>query len=1108
MTKRITWAWYVCFALIVCAYPLFAQYSVEVEETRSAGNETVLTFNLDDYTLSQTAVNDELCEFAYLPDAAYLDEKGLPMIPYVNRSIIIPNDAQMAVELVDISFKEVAVKKYLPSRGTILRSQNPAAIPYSFGSLYTANTWYPKMNTALGKPYILRNFRGIVVRFYPFQYNPALGILKVAESIKVVVKKVGPGRENVLASKPFEIAASYNTFYKNHFINYQQVKTRYDFIADGEAMAIIAPSKYKGAMEPLATWKNQKGIKTKVYEYPSETGGSGSSALKNFVKQKYTSDKIAYVLLVGDDTDIQPPSGGGGRSDPSLTQVSGSDRYPDLFVGRFCANSATKVQNMVNNALKYEKEPELNGSWYHKAIGHASSEGNPPDYRWMEDFRKVLMDYTFTVVDKVYQGQGGSTSQVINGINEGRSWLNYMGHGSSGSFGFSGARVSSSAFRSMTNTNKLPVIISVACNNGQFNRDCIGEIATTQKNIGALAFLGSWISQPWKPPQHGQKEMVRLIATEKCISLGSIVYNGTSKILDQSSSSSYVNTFLTWTLFGDPSLMIHTDKPKNLNATVPEVVGTGQQSVDVSFGESIDGRVCIYSEKSGVLGSKIVLKGTSASLSVNVDDDEEKLLCTITARNKMPLVKEIEVNSGPYLRVTEPVNGAEFWAGAKAKVTWKTGGGANVSNVKLEYSTDNGSSYKVIENSVANNNTYEWKVPDVNESDKCIVKVSATNGNLIGESGVFIIKQKAAIALNPSSLSARAPSGQSEKKTVKIENRGKGKLTYSIAVAGAGPKIVVNELYVSVDAFYDGLELWNRGTDQDMTGWKVEWKDNKNTSGSYEFKNGFTLKAGKTVVLMDQESSANDNTLFVGSNMYWDQGETELSVALLNPEGKGVDFVKSVGNNDNPPAGTKWSGAGVTLNQNYMFRKGNGDTDTKEDWTGGANGSPNALNPNQSNSGTGNWLTVSPKEGSVDGLKDVSITVTFNAAGLRDGDYKDTLIITHNSADINSPSRIPCTFTVGAIPIITNHITFSQFDLGYFGNRLVYKVPQKTQKSSHVKIGLYNLQGKLVQMLVDGQKSGGVYTVQFHGAKAVAAGMYLAKMEVADLKKSIKILVK
>ena len=77
------------------------------------------------------------------------------------------------------------------------------------------------------------------------------------------------------------------------------------------------------------------------------------------------------------------------------------------------------------------------------------------------------------------------------------------------------------------------------------------------------------------------------------------------------------------------------------------------------------------------------------------------------------------------ITITTP-NGGENWAvGSSHHITWTSSG--TVDNVKIEYSTDNGSSWINIAASTANDGSYQWTIPD-NPSDNCLVRVSDTDG--------------------------------------------------------------------------------------------------------------------------------------------------------------------------------------------------------------------------------------------------------------------------------------------------------------------------------------------------------------------------------------------
>ncbi len=71
--------------------------------------------------------------------------------------------------------------------------------------------------------------------------------------------------------------------------------------------------------------------------------------------------------------------------------------------------------------------------------------------------------------------------------------------------------------------------------------------------------------------------------------------------------------------------------------------------------------------------------------------------------------------------VTAP-NGGENWTvGASKNITWTSTG--SIANVKIEYSTNSGSTYTTVIASTANNGTYAWTVPNT-ASTTCRVRVS------------------------------------------------------------------------------------------------------------------------------------------------------------------------------------------------------------------------------------------------------------------------------------------------------------------------------------------------------------------------------------------------
>jgi hypothetical protein len=80
----------------------------------------------------------------------------------------------------------------------------------------------------------------------------------------------------------------------------------------------------------------------------------------------------------------------------------------------------------------------------------------------------------------------------------------------------------------------------------------------------------------------------------------------------------------------------------------------------------------------------------------------------------------------PTILVTSPNGGENLIVGATHKITWNSTG--SISEVKIEYSTNNGTSWTAITTSVPNTGSYDWIVPG-NPSDTCQVRVSEISGD-------------------------------------------------------------------------------------------------------------------------------------------------------------------------------------------------------------------------------------------------------------------------------------------------------------------------------------------------------------------------------------------
>jgi hypothetical protein len=585
--------------------------SVQEEDAK-----TILHYSLGTFSETPVKINGKEYVNIWLGDEPNSLIAGAPDLPSLSRSIIIPDGAVMNVHIISATYEEYKNIFVAPSKGNLLRTVNPADVPYEFGDVYSQNIWYPSMIAELQEPYYLRDFRGQVVTIHPFQYNPAEATLRYYNEITIEVYPLKQTTVNALTDQPIlKVDSAFLPIYARHFLNFNQL--RYEPVSEQGNMLVIVYDSFYDDMVPFVQWKNLKGIPTEMI-LVSEIGTA--AAIKTYIADYYNTKGLTFVLLVGDAAQVPSFYVGGAASDPSYGYVVGNDHYADLFVGRFSAETIDHVQTQVDRTITYERDPQADAEWYKKGIGIASDQGpgddGEIDYQHIRNIRTLLMNFTYSAVDELYDGsQGGedapgypTTSMVAASVNEGRSIINYCGHGSPTSWGTTG--FSNSNVYALTNDNMLPVIVSVACNNGEFDYGtCFAEawLRATHDGvpIGAIGAYMSTISQSWNPPMEAQDEfnniLVGLYPENIRTTYGALCYEGAMSMIDKYGSEG-IGEADYWTVFGDPSLQVRTNTPTMMNVTHELFVYPGAETFELDVA-GFTGALCAISYQDQLLGN-------------------------------------------------------------------------------------------------------------------------------------------------------------------------------------------------------------------------------------------------------------------------------------------------------------------------------------------------------------------------------------------------------------------------------------------------------------------------------------------------------------------------
>lgn len=651
------------FGLFFVSGLTFAEwYSVSIDSQQGAKSSvqvlassyysTVLKFNLEGFELNPIIIDGKEYSQIILPDYTDTQDRGYPQLPKVTKNVMIPvSTSDIQIKVLSIKQEEMDLGIIAPSKGVIMRNVNPEDVSYTFSSFYNAKGFsvYPKNYLKVSKKFILRNAAGINLMIYPFQYNSVTKLTTVLKEIVVEIKTLHNSKGVTLFNnKPF--AQSFVEIYQNRFINFNEITKDIDpshFVQETGGILIISHLNFLPYMMPFVNWKIQKGWDVEIVDVADI--GSSDTEIKQYISNKYFAEGISHVILVG-DAEFVPYHVGksgnayGNEADPLYTTVDGDDSYPDLFVSRLSVKTIADIQNIVNKIVNYEKNPDPYGDWYSKASGIASNEGYPTDAQRAEILREMLEGYHYTYVDKIYAPYA-TTKMITDALNEGRGFINYIGHGSKTAWvtGY----FDNSDIDSLKNGNMLPFIVSVACVNGDFGSggDAFAErwlkAGSVTEPKGAVAIYASSTNQSWVPPTIGQKEIVNLLVQEKARTIGGLFMNGVIAVLEDNSSTAK-QTFETWHIFGDSSMEVRTQKPSRIYYDIPTVIYPSISSIKVYTNPGV--RVTA-SLKGVILATGVANNKGKALLQWKHSlSPGTKFLLTLTGFNKIPYQRYVRVS--------------------------------------------------------------------------------------------------------------------------------------------------------------------------------------------------------------------------------------------------------------------------------------------------------------------------------------------------------------------------------------------------------------------------------------------------------------------------------
>mgnify|MGYP006278217667 FL=1 len=513
---------------------------------------------------------------------SFLASVGDPDLPAIRRLVLVPPAGEVQVEVLEqetFYLGRYSIPPYQPPP-----TWSGPAPEFRINSyLYSSSQLFPASPVELESVNIMRDIRVAWVRFNPVSYDPATGDVYITTSAVARVTGIGGTGENELARVP--------QCYTRSFIQAYEDVVGFEDISEGNAVdgsyVFIGSEESIGLAQDLIDWKAQRGYQVEI-GLLSEIGGTPGE-IDSWLEDAFNNwpNPPEYVMLVGGDNVIESPQYSGHAAD-NIFAVVGSGSIPSMHIGRICGNDTDDLAYISWKLLQHESDPyQPSGeNWFMRGFSMACTDFEAPE----EALRIHQLFQAHAIQSDFYcSALGGITpnlSQVIADINEGRSVINYIGHGSPTAWMTTG--FSNSDIAALTNGRRLPWVFTIGCQNGEFdNYYCFCEAFLSEGTIadpkGAITIMGSSTNTPVGPGDTLQVHTFRGYFTEELHHLGAAHTWG--KIKCQEYFGTGGNNMIMMThLFGDPETAIYNDTAPipMLDNTHAITIGTGSFPVTVT----------------------------------------------------------------------------------------------------------------------------------------------------------------------------------------------------------------------------------------------------------------------------------------------------------------------------------------------------------------------------------------------------------------------------------------------------------------------------------------------------------------------------------------------
>lgn len=543
---------------------------------------------------------------------------GSPQLPILSKLIEIPTGSIPEVNVISYEVKEYKLsdfgitQKMLPVQPPVAKN-NSRIQPFELNkNVYETNSFYGEALARIEVAGYLREVQLANLILSPIEYNPVKNTIRVYDNLVVEILFKGANRIKS-SEKNAKTYSPYFNRYLSNILNYQPdnainepsnpIPVKY---------VIVSDAMFRDALRPFVEWKIKRGFNV-IEAYTSDPAvGTTLSSIKAYLQFLYSSATVAdpaptFVLFVGDVAQIPAFACGDHVSDLYYCEYTG-DYLPEVFYGRFSANTVAELLPQIKKTLQYEQYRMPDPTFLKNVVLAAGADATH-QARWSNGQVNYGNRYYFNeahnLVSHTYlqpEPEGSNFSKNIqDNISNGVSYANYSAHGNQE--GWADPTFTISQIALLQNVDKYGLLVGNSCQTNAFDQNSFGEALLRAENKGALGYIGAsglsyWNEDYWwsvgsgsivSNPTYeatGAGAYDRIFhdqgepRSEWCSTMGQMLFAGNLAV-QESNSVIKKHYWESYCLMGDPSTMIYFGQPPPIAVEYMPLLPLGLSTLDV-----------------------------------------------------------------------------------------------------------------------------------------------------------------------------------------------------------------------------------------------------------------------------------------------------------------------------------------------------------------------------------------------------------------------------------------------------------------------------------------------------------------------------------------------